>query len=411
MTKTENAQTLFLVSVWMLPMAIQVSCIYCCQKLIFSSLVKLTSSKKQNLQISRNKIIKALLPLAILTMIGQAEANIATSELKFEAPSQSFWGPDSSPADFNRNGNLIGSSELGISYSLKASLGTVSGSFGGALNVNYDNFLTGSGLWNPTISFSGLNGKIESLLGARFDVLANFAIPNLVSIHTCIICTDDSLDPRSKFSPSLNKFESEPDSITVASPEVYHLGLGLGEVFAGFDLAFDQSLDFSALDINGEIIAKNNKSGETIDHHLGIDLVNNIAYFHPFVFGVGTWDISFENLTLGNSFSTRLGLSLDPFLGYRMGINYGNCGDPGSDADNGSGCWGDDKFVGHLGHAHTDFYHTPHPFRLDFSELSGPTLTVSVVPEPVTYVMLLAGLIVLGMEARGRRILNIDLVK
>jgi MYXO-CTERM domain-containing protein len=117
---------------------------------------------------------------------------------------------------------------------------------------------------------------------------------------------------------------------------------------------------------------------------------------------VGTWSIELLGLDLDNLFANTLGLSLDPFVYYLVGVN---CGSPTSGSDNGIGCIANNGRNFSL--ASFPLFSTD-PFALEFNTIDTSAFLVEVVAptgaadEPAALGAVLAGLA--GFALMRRRV-------
>jgi hypothetical protein len=120
----------------------------------------------------------------------------------------------------------------------------------------------------------------------------------------------------------------------------------------------------------------------------------------------GTWDFSFQQVSMLDTFNTRFSMGATAYAQYRIGFN---CGDLGTDSDNGFGCGGDGRVDNTL--ADVSLFSLPGQ-RLGTQALSsGTVFSVDVlaapVPEPGTWALMLAGVGAVALrQQRLRRALE-----
>ena len=347
---------------------------------------------------TENKMKAAFVGLLATAAIGlcfPAHAEIMMVPVDFTA-NQSLWGSGSS-LNFGASGS---GSFAGISYSydVGASSGTLSAEYQGGISVNYTSYLSAPGTATIGLNFVGdtNGGNITSDLGAW----ANINIGGLD-----ILDEGYSLNIDQSFTPTLGQVASGEDSATIGG---YGLDIGIASVGANLDLQQTDALAVSK--IEGNLVASLEGSSTSIT--TPFSLSSSGLTFDLGLSEIGTWDVSFQNLTLDNLFSTSFDAALVLYEEHISGISFcyytvrtffGNfriyypCGV----------AFDENTFT----LADIDLYDRD-PFSLDFgstSPLQGFSILVGVepnptVPEPASWALLLIGLASLVCLYRQRTI-------
>ncbi|MBL8470371.1 MAG: hypothetical protein KF778_12805 [Rhodocyclaceae bacterium] len=371
-----------------------------------------------------NRLNNTLLAGALLCMgaLEQAGATVTTQSLdaNFVSAPASFFGPDKGGTYFSFR-NLLGDTNFGLQFNLEASSGTVQSSYRGRVAVSYDNeIILGSGPANLSLSYQGKPGgaNFYTVLGADAFVTAFLPIAGALPISTPTV----GLIGFKQYTPS-------PPNATTTTAQTPHVtvavgpNIGVGGAQAGIDFNLSQFSKHVVSGMSGTILATHVGDGQTrtgsfslagpVTVPLDLDLT-------------GTWDIQLTNISLANLFNTQISLNFSAFAYYYLGIN---CGDPGSDLDNGFGCIDDAE----ISTSRTGFtLFNSRRFALDMLlQTALPSFQVNVVapdeppvgppvgppvappidPPPVDtqvpvlppYMLLGAGLAAMGIIARRRR--------
>ena len=320
----------------------------------------------------------------------------------FSSPTQSFWGPGQSSANFNYN-YLLGSSSFGVRFQTGASTGTVNANYNGSVSVSY-NDVANEGNVPLTIAYSGASGggSFQTALGAFVDVKALFPVPFVGTVPVTITNPSYALNTGATFTPSPPDAPHGTDSFTPAASAIGpDIGVLSGQAGINYNIVQNSTLNINAL--TGIATATNENSGHvrTASFSLGsLDTVNlNLNES-------GVWDIALSNLGLSNLFSTNFSLALQPFISYTVGLGC----DPFNPKNNGPLCGGAGALDTTI--ASFQFYHN-NPFALDFGTNYAPsTFQIDVaaptnpVPEPSTASLIgfgLGGLVLLRWRRKKMR--------
>jgi hypothetical protein len=314
----------------------------------------------------------------------------STFNLDFNAPSQSFWGPNPSSAGFDYDKFILGNSSFGIRFETGASTGTVSARYNGALTVGYDNQVQ-AGSVGLSLGFQGdpNGGQFSTSLGAFAKATAYFPVIGAVTITN----PNYSLATSRTYTPSPPDSLSDSDSFAPAAAAIGP-DIGVGSAQAGIDFSIVQNATHSIGAINGLVQATRQGGGEIRSALFSLDATDSILLDLDLV---GTWDVQVLNLSLDNTFSTDFDLAFDPFIQYTLGAG---CGDAGTNSDNGFFCVDDGRLDTRL--ASVDLFSND-AFALAMNtSTSLSTFQIAVVPEPESYALFLAGIGLTGWITRRR---------
>ena len=312
-----------------------------------------------------------------------------SQDLLFSAPSQSFWGPGGSAASFSSS-RLLGSDWLGVSYSVAASTGTVSGAYAGAISGRYTDAVPMEGVWAGIFSFDGQAGRqLQSIIGAKIDVTAH-----ALKGDVCILCQNYALEATLATGPALDDATHASDTFTAASPGV-GADIWIGSVKAGVDLDIEQNLSFTPLAVSS-VLQATDRFGRVVSENVYFDINGAPIRVNMTLPARGEWTFDFTDIKLVNLFDNDFLLNINPFVQYTIGVR---CGDPGTNTDNGWSCWADDKAVFTV--ADVSLYNGS-PFALSFSSPDATAFMVRQAPEPGVLALLM-GALGIGAALRKRR--------
>lgn len=310
-----------------------------------------------------------------------------SQELLFNAASQSFWGPGGSAASFSSS-RMLGSDWLGVSYSVAASTGTVSGAYAGAISGRYVDAVPTGGVWSGVFSFGGQAGEqLQSIIGAKINVTAH-----ALNGDVCILCQDYSLQATLATGPALDQTTRASDTLTFASPGV-GADIKIGSVKAGVDLNVVEKLSFTPLAVSS-VLRATDRFGREVSENVYFDINGAPIRVDMALPARGEWTFDFTDFKLVNLFDNDFLLNVNPFVQYTIGVR---CGDPGTNTDNGWFCAGDDKASFTV--AGVSLYNG-NPFELSFSSPDALAFTVRQAPEPGVLALLMGAL---GIGAVLRR--------
>jgi len=317
---------------------------------------------------------------------------------------QSQFSPGGSAAEFGASGKTPGNT-LGISYETRATSGSATAHVNGNLEINYDSDGRVAAPVGIGLKYTGLGSSYSTLLGAYFNVKA-FIDVGIISEPPpgfCIVgptanlgshasrCLSYSLATSAGFNTNFGVASTGADSLTAATAGVGP-DIVAASATAGVDLNLDQDTSFTPLEIVGNLVATNTRTGEVVESPVTIDDLLSQTLFLDLT-SIGVWEISLVDLALANIFSNAFDLSLVPFVQYTIGLG---CGDPGTDSDNGVLCAGDGRADFNL--ASISVYDNE-PFALSFNTLATDSFLINVVPEPGALTLLAIGILLLGIFA------------
>lgn len=355
---------------------------------------------------------RALLTAAVLggfSAVFSAEAApvVQNFDVNFSSPTESFWGPGQSAADFGVDMFLFGNTTFGMRFRTGASTGTVTSNYNGSISVSYDDHVQlGQGPLGMTIQFAGDAGgaHFDTLLGAFVDVTAYFPVIGGVSVTN----PNYSLAAARTYTPSPPDSVFDDDSFTPASSAIGPSVPG-GTAQAGIDYDITQNATHSVGPLAGTLRATHQATGQVRSASLSLGSSDAVALDLDLI---GAWDVELTNLSLANLFSTDFDLDLVAFAQYVLGFN---CGDPATDADNNAnfpftGCLGDGRLDEELV-SFDLFSNTPFALAMGLQNPL-PTFQVMVaaapnpaseVPEPAALGLFGLGLAIVGLRRRGPR--------
>ena len=229
-------------------------------------------------------------------------------------------------------------------------------------------------------------------MGAFVKVTAYFPVIGGVTVTN----PSYSLATSRTYTPSPYDSVTDSDSFAPASTAIGP-DIGVGSAQAGIDYDIVQNARHTVSALNGLVRATHQGDGQIRTSLFSLNATDTISLNLDLP---GTWDVQLTSLSLDNLFSTDFNLAFDPFMQYTLGIN---CGDAGTDSDNGFGCVSDGRLDTTLASVRL-FSNTPFALAMQSSNtLSSFQINVAApVPEPHDYAMFLVGLGLIGWMARRR---------
>jgi len=344
------------------------------------------------------------LVVGTLTGLGLVAAAHATPmsvdyNVDFSSPSESFWGPGQSSANFGYDHLILGNTSFGMRFQTGASTGTVKSNYSGAISVGYDNQVQ-QGPVDLTLGFQGdsAGGHFDTLLGAFVKVTAYFPVIGGQTVTN----PNYSLQTSSTYTPSPPDTPAGSDSFTPASSTIGP-DIGVGSAQAGIDYDIVQHSTHTISGLDGTAVATHEGDGQTRSAPFSLDALDTVSLNLDLA---GTWDVQLKSLSLDNQFSTTFDLAFVPFVEYTLGLG---CGDASKDSDNGILCTGDGRLDTTV--ASFPFYSNT-PFALAMAS-SGQFASFQIevaaasqtVPEPATLILFslaLLGIITLRKKRSTR---------
>lgn len=319
--------------------------------------------KHTNTALALRAGLAATLATACMGFSTLAGAAAITMPLDFTAQTQSLWGPNGGSADFGASGGGDLVANIGYGYDFGASSGTVSAAYSGGLSVNYADSLLAPGNTTFALSFnSNTNGaRIVSDLGAH----ANASVAGID-----IIDEDYGLNVNQGFTAQLGESGTGHDTVTLGNS-----GVDVVVASAGVNYNIEQTDTLSFHSIAGTLVASLEGTATTVTKDFV--LFDSGISFDLGLSDAGNWNVSVQNLTLNNTFSTRFAAQLQPFVTYVSGVKF--C----------SGLWGIPYPCGtktsdySITLASLDIY-SGTPFALDFGTTSLSNAFSIAVDEVVT---------------------------
>lgn len=262
----------------------------------------------ERLRATSRKMRTGLLALLATLAAGSslpAHAEFITVPVDFTA-NQSLWGSGGSAnVGTSSSGSFAG---ISYSYDIGASTGTLSAAYQGGIAVSYNPYLSLPGTTTFSLNFVGdaNGGNITSDLGAWANIsVAGFDI----------LDKNYGLNIDRDFTPQLGQSASGEDYATIGG---YGFDIGIASVGANLDL---QQTDFLTVNkIEGNLVASLEGTATSIT--TPFSLTSSELTFGLDLNEAGTWDISFQDLTLDNSFSTSFDAALVLYEEHISGISF-----------------------------------------------------------------------------------------
>jgi hypothetical protein len=278
------------------------------------------------------KPLVVALSLVTLSATPAAAGPISMSDLfglSFAA-SQSLWagGPNAGLDSSART-----SGNVGLYYHVQANSGTVNATQNGNLTANYLSEVAAGSPTTIGLRFAGAanGGLVEALFGASASTGVFLDIAGCIGIVTTFGCggvsynidTDIAiidegffLDPRTMHTPTI-------DTQRTATDADQAFGVGVGPSIGTFHLGPSMNLDleqrifFTPTGVSGMACYEHRDTHATGCAPFVIP--TNAQASLQLSLGVGTWDISFVNVALLNSFRNDIDLELRPSFDYLVG--------------------------------------------------------------------------------------------
>jgi len=267
-----------------------------------------------------------------LAAVPAAAAPIALTDLfglNFNA-SQSLWagGPN---AGLNTSGRTGGS--VGLYYSVRANTGTVSATQGGNLSASYMSEVALGSLTSIGLQFTGApGGLVQSQFGAAAEtgvfldvsgcigaVIAGNCVGVPYNVDTDIAVIDEGffLNPKTtSHTPVVDTQRS-----ATAADQAFGVGVGpsLGPYSLGpsMNLDLEQRIFFTPTGLSGLACYENRDTLANGCTSFSVPTTGTSSL--QLGLGVGTWDITFLNVSLLNSFRNDIDLELRPAFDYGVG--------------------------------------------------------------------------------------------
>ncbi|MEE4210001.1 MAG: VPLPA-CTERM sorting domain-containing protein [Parvularcula sp.] len=249
----------------------------------------------------------------------------------FSVANQSIFGSGSA-ASFNQS-LRTGPSAAQIYAEAQASSGQVSSSGTASLSLSYDNLTdigdAGSLAFNL---FGNATASFSTFFGATLEAGLSTSVLGIGDI--ALIDEGYSLSAGGSgatLATNASGTDNEPFA-RVGVPQAVPINGGVSA-----NAAQTSTLDLIAL--NGNIAARNLTSGTIVNQAFSLTAGSNNFGFNFNLAEVGNWEISLTSLSLANTFTSAIGVSISGDAGYVVGFN---CGEPSTDSDNGFGCVSDD---------------------------------------------------------------------
>lgn len=274
----------------------------------------------------------SLSTIALLLFAATASAAPIALSSTFNADfsaSQSLWagGPNAGLDESGRTGGSVG-----LYYSVKANTGTVAATQNAALMANYLSETAEGSLTTIALDFIGdpNGGTVEAAFGAAAStgmfldisgcvgvvVLGScVGVPYNIDADIPVIDEGFFLDPSTTHTPVI-------DTQRTANAAAQTFGVGsldvvIGNLGPSMNLDLDQNIYFTPTSISGTASYRNVTSGAAGSSLFVIptDAPRNLQL----ALGVGTWEISFLDIMLQNTFRNDINLELRPAFDYIVG--------------------------------------------------------------------------------------------
>lgn len=246
---------------------------------------------------------------ALVTLAREASAD-SVAGVDFNAPVQSFWGPGGTALAFDEGGsagfNVLGG-RAGVGFTVEASTGTVSGSYGGDLSIAHpDVYNGGSTPLAIPISFGGAGGSLATSFGARMDVFGfasniDAGIFGTLNIHLSAppFPIGNTLPTSASTLPGIGSTRSFSGR-TNFDIAAFDFSIGPATIIEfGPTFKVTQSSSFRPTGISGLLEYVHRDTGLTLTKSFDLGTAPEVSF--PLS---GWWDFSLRDITLHNVFST-----------------------------------------------------------------------------------------------------------
>lgn len=322
------------------------------------------------------KTVSMTMVAAAVCLSLRAQATTVSTSLNFIASSQSMWGPDAGPSEFNYSGSAtinwpldLGTSDFG--YSVSASSGTVFGNVNGSVVTNYTPVLSAPGVTNIGLQYAGntSGGLLNTVIGAAASL----------TVFGQTFGPSFGLVTGSAFTPFLAP-PGVPEALGIAVDDIVHPSIDLGVASGGMDMAVVQTTQFAPTGIDGTLFYQ--REGSSLVQSQAFNLTTG-STLPVNLDQAGTYDFWFgSNWGLQNWFTSSATLDLTAYAS-ALGLDWSTT------------------------LANPTLYSTG-PFALDFDAFAQSTrFQVEVQPVPVPHSLGLAmfggGILLIGVLGGWRR--------
>jgi hypothetical protein len=259
-----------------------------------------------------------------------APITISTNQ-NFSVSNQSLFGSGSA-ASFNQS-LRTGPSAAQIYAEAQASSGQVSSSGTANLSLSYDNVQSLGQASSVAFSLSGnATAGFNTFFGATLEAGASTSVLGIGDIAL--------IDEGYSLSASGSGASLGVEALGNDNEPFARAGIPQASpISGGVSANAAQTSILNLISLDGTISARNTTTGTIVNQ--AFSLPANVASrsFNFDLGEVGNWDITLESLSLANTFTSFIGVSVSGDVGYVVGFN---CGEPSTDSDNGFGCVTDD---------------------------------------------------------------------